>query len=544
MGKARTSDIDASPLSSEQQAAVRAQLDRILEHKLFRDTTRMKRFLAYVVEEVLLGRGARLKGYTIGLEVFDRPDDFDPQADTIVRVQAGQLRRRLDLYYAAEGEADPVRITVPKGRYAPLFEFRSEARQAEPGAAKPMLSLLNGGKRIERPGLAVMTFDDLTGGDNADFFAEGLTAEVVGALVQFRHLRVVAVRPTVRGRSPDLKVSEVGRQFDVQFVLSGSVRRAGEVMRVVVNLIDTAGGQILFQQTFDRQYAPDALFEIQESIASNTAAAIAAPFGQINRFNWRQQKGRRHSIRAYEAVLRYYGMGLSPRPDRARELLEDIEAITAEHTTFSTGFAIQALMHVFLCTQCVPPADAEETLGLAQASADRAVTLDTQNALGYFAAFQARYHAGDLEDASRLAQRAMALNPNDYTMLQYFALTQALRGETELSEAYDESSRRLIATPPRWFEAARLTRDLAAGRTEEAAALDVDSSDTVALWFLKLAALGLRGDVAEGRAFFDSVRVDGGAKASGLWKTFQNWKPCADLSDVVGAGWRKLGLDM
>ena len=116
-------------LTQSQKDLVAEQLERLLASKLFRDTTRMKRFLRYVTEEVLGGRGKRLKGYTIGIEVFDRADDFDPQADTIVRVQAGQLRRRLDLYYAGEGVEDPVRITVPKGRYAPCFEFREQSRR-------------------------------------------------------------------------------------------------------------------------------------------------------------------------------------------------------------------------------------------------------------------------------------------------------------------------------------------------------------------------------------------------------------------------------
>jgi len=79
--------------------AVLDELQRVLNHSTFKDTKRLKRFLEYVVMETLDGRGARLKGYSLGIEVFDRADDFDPQGDTIVRVQAGQLRRRLDLYY-------------------------------------------------------------------------------------------------------------------------------------------------------------------------------------------------------------------------------------------------------------------------------------------------------------------------------------------------------------------------------------------------------------------------------------------------------------
>ena len=542
-------------LTQSQKDLVAEQLERLLASKLFRDTTRMKRFLRYVTEEVLGGRGKRLKGYTIGIEVFDRADDFDPQADTIVRVQAGQLRRRLDLYYAGEGVEDPVRITVPKGRYAPCFEFRSDApalpEAAEP-EAKPLtrgatLELLDGGRQQPRPGLAVFTFDDLTPDrDGSDFFAEGLTAEVVGALVQFRHLRVIAVRPTVTSVGADIEVREIGRRFDAQFILSGNVRRAGDVFRVVVNLIDTKSGQILFQHTFDREYAPDTIFEIQENIASYVASAIAAPFGQINRFNWRQRPGRRTSLSAYEAVLRYYGMGLSPRLDLARDLLRDIEQITEGHETFGSGFAIRALLHVFFCTQCIPAGDKRENLDIAQAMAQRAIHLDAQNALGYFAAFQAYYHDGQLKRANDFAQRALALNPNDYAMLQYFALTSALRGDNEMSEAFDESSRRLIAMPPRWFDAARLTRLFAEGRDDDVLEQlwTVGVSDSVSLWFLRLAALGQAGRMEEGRAFFDSVATGPDMDIGNWLTTLRFWQPSEALEDRISEGWRKLGLDI
>lgn len=103
-------------IDPEVKTVVLENLEKICNDKLFKDTTRMKRFLSYVVKETLAERQGRLKGYAIGLEVFDRPEDFDPQADTIVRVQAGQLRRRLDLYYAGSGRSDPVRIIIPKGQ--------------------------------------------------------------------------------------------------------------------------------------------------------------------------------------------------------------------------------------------------------------------------------------------------------------------------------------------------------------------------------------------------------------------------------------------
>ncbi|MEM9427567.1 MAG: hypothetical protein AAGA06_12795 [Pseudomonadota bacterium] len=72
-----------------------------------------------------------MKGYSIGLDVFDKPEDFDPTIDTIMRVQASKLRSRLDLYYATEGAEDPLRILVPKGSYVPVFQVAFDPETTE-----------------------------------------------------------------------------------------------------------------------------------------------------------------------------------------------------------------------------------------------------------------------------------------------------------------------------------------------------------------------------------------------------------------------------
>src|SRR5882672_8736581 len=76
-----------------------AQLDRILASKVFRQADRLKRFLRFVVEETVAGRGDRLKEFVVGVEVFGKDDSFDPRNDPIVRVQARRLRAQLARYY-------------------------------------------------------------------------------------------------------------------------------------------------------------------------------------------------------------------------------------------------------------------------------------------------------------------------------------------------------------------------------------------------------------------------------------------------------------
>ncbi|MGL5363745.1 MAG: tetratricopeptide repeat protein [Bosea sp. (in: a-proteobacteria)] len=103
---------------------------RVLASEDFAGAPQLSAFLSFVVTEALAGRGEQLKGYTIAVEALKRPVDFDPQADPIVRVEAGRLRRALELYYAADGRNDPLRIEIPRGSYGPLFiDMQVEAEQ-------------------------------------------------------------------------------------------------------------------------------------------------------------------------------------------------------------------------------------------------------------------------------------------------------------------------------------------------------------------------------------------------------------------------------
>lgn len=102
-------------------ARCRAQLARIRHSADFDATDREHRFLQYIVEETLAGRGARIKAYSVAVEVFGRDSTFDPQNDPIVRIAASHLRRSLERYYLTSGKSDPIAISIPKGGYVPIF---------------------------------------------------------------------------------------------------------------------------------------------------------------------------------------------------------------------------------------------------------------------------------------------------------------------------------------------------------------------------------------------------------------------------------------
>src|SRR3954451_17775155 len=110
--------------------AIRAALERIVSSPQLESSPSLCRFLRYVVEETLAGRGGQIKEYSLGAEVFARGDDFDPRIDPIVRVQARNLRARMAKYYEGPGADEAVLIDLPKRTYVPVFTCRASADAA------------------------------------------------------------------------------------------------------------------------------------------------------------------------------------------------------------------------------------------------------------------------------------------------------------------------------------------------------------------------------------------------------------------------------
>jgi hypothetical protein len=132
----------SAPVSEEM---VREELNRVLASHEFRSSKRSQDFLRYVVEHTLSGQADMLKERTIGIEVFGRSTSYEPSDDATVRVKAGDVRKRLGLYYAEQGAHNPVRIERPAGTYVPEFrgvdvaaEAAPEVRDAAPAATAPV----------------------------------------------------------------------------------------------------------------------------------------------------------------------------------------------------------------------------------------------------------------------------------------------------------------------------------------------------------------------------------------------------------------------
>lgn len=108
-----------------EKATILQELRNILDSQPFRNSARGKQFLAYVVQHKLEGRDEFLKERMIGIEIFHRKADYPTADDSVVRVQAGEVRRRLEQYYYAAPSSSPVRIELPHGSYAPQFRWET-----------------------------------------------------------------------------------------------------------------------------------------------------------------------------------------------------------------------------------------------------------------------------------------------------------------------------------------------------------------------------------------------------------------------------------
>jgi len=118
-----------------QPSGFRQELERVLKSEVLRHSEGLRRLLAYLGEKSLAGEGPALKEFTIGVEAFQKPADYNPQEDPTVRVLASKLRQKLEEYYRGEGLGDPVRIELPKGHYVLRFQARPAGRGAAPISA-------------------------------------------------------------------------------------------------------------------------------------------------------------------------------------------------------------------------------------------------------------------------------------------------------------------------------------------------------------------------------------------------------------------------
>jgi TolB-like protein len=442
--------ISLSWWSEPDQKAIREQLVRILNSGPFHQSQRRQRFLEYLVNETLAGRGERLKAYNVALAVFDRPETFDPVTDPLVRIEAARLREKLREYYGTEGQSDAIHIDLPKGTYAPLIEFREGEQQVKSVSKRrtrwqttvPVLAQVLG--MPEGPAIAVLPFANLSDDPKQEYFSDGLTEDLMTALSRASSdLRVLARNTTFQYKGRAVDVPKLGRELGVRYVLEGGVRRADDGLRITAQLIDTQTGAHIWADRFDRKMAD--IFLVQDEIVSQIVAKIAGGYGVIEITEGKSAAHKSpEEIRAYDLVLRAHDAIMwewnRETFGAAKELLRQAIALDPLNARARRELAYLAVIGwVFRFDETpVPPQ------GIA-ALASKAVQLDPGDAHAHMVAATAYFFNKQLDLFEREAQQAIALAPSDGEILAVLGSLMAHIGQRERGVALAKKANALNA---------------------------------------------------------------------------------------------------
>jgi adenylate cyclase len=563
---------------------VRAELERVLSSRAFEQAGRASQFLRFVVDEALAGRADRLKGYAIAIAVFDRPEDFDAQADPVVRVEAGRLRRRLMEYYLSEGHGNEVRIELPRGGYVPHFCYATPAPRpapvAQPEAAPPpphggralaiaalVLPLLAFGvwylsrpatdsvataptaaetspvPAQPRPRLLVLPIGDL--GDERDLalFARGLTDELLQAFVDFG---IVEVASPANGVPAAASLSTLRDQFDAGYVLTGNVRRIDGNVRVAMRLIESETGTQLWARAFDEGLSVGATLTAQQTVAYAVGVILASPYGPIYAHEIARIADRTiDSLSPFECVVRFYDyvrtLGDTAHAE-ARSCLQRAIEVEPDYAEAWGGLAaIYLHEHTFGYN---PIPDAPPPLERALEAARRSLDLDGSGRAVAVTLIGIRHAAGDVDGFERAIERALSISPPHPAILAHIGFLLTLSGEWQRGIPMLDQALPLTAYPPQWLYAAYAFRYLETH--DYTAALDWALRIDTPNWFAApmtvaaAAALAGRSELAEREIvrlleLYPSFASEGPAQ-------LEKWRMEPALEDTILDGLERAGL--
>ena len=531
-----------------------AQVDRILSSPELGRSERLKKFLSYTVSETLAGRDDRLKEYTIAIEAFDRDESFDPQTSNIVRVEAGRLRRRLEAYYNGSGRYDAIRIDLPKGGYIPRITTLAgddrDDSDPTPSADEPLDGSAETDSLLEAPygpSIAVLPFNNLSGDAAQEFFADGVTEEIITDLTRFRDLFVIARNTTFQYKGTAVDVRALGTELGVEYVLEGSVRKAGDRVRVTAQLIDAPSGAHIWADTFDRTLSAQNMLDVQVEVSQQIVSRIAQPYGEIHRVGNKDALGKStNSLDVYEAVLRFYSYLAMPSQSGYARMRETLERAVELDPNYSSAWAALAGVYVDEVRMRFGSRPESESLDLALDAANRAVQLDPSNAMAYQNLFIVRFYRHEMENFRAAGERALTTNPNHADMLADLGIYLSFAGDWERGVALTRKAMALSPVHPGWFHMAVVLDHFRKGEYE-AALPDVRQLGTSEFFMTHVLTAMVHGQLnheAEARAAVDQLLEVYPAFPGDAREVFRKRNFSEDLVEHCIDGLRKAGLDI
>lgn len=465
---------------------IRNQLRRILEHPEFASPTQRRKLLLHVVEETLSGRAERLKGVSIAMSVFERNEDFDQRADPVVRVEARRLRQDLDSYYAGPGANDPMRISIPKGGYAPMFNDLaskdSVKREPESLVSKTSNRLFGrvvlatafcalafglwiasqsffakptdpAHRTIEDlpsgPVIAVMPMQVFDGG--SQLFADGMIQQITNELVRFQDIWVLPLGAVRQFRDGPANPETLRTDFGADYALEGTLIEHADGREVTVRLVDLESERYTWVITLDVGPDPSDVYAVQDKIVEEIVGNIAGKYGLLLEAKMADAQRRPPQTRdAFDCVLSYYEYQIRIDLAEHHEVLSCIKKSVLLDPEYAEAWAILSNLHIqqvrFGLTENV-----KDALSEARFSAERAVDLDPRSSYTQLMLANFSFAVGDIEEFRAAGEKALSLNPNDISVLGHYGLRLVFLGEWASGLALTEKAIELSPVHPRWL---------------------------------------------------------------------------------------------
>ena len=407
----------------DEEALIR-HVEKICDSPEFRSKKVLCSFLSYIVSETLAGRGDDIKAFSIGVDVFNKDEDFDPGQDTLVRINAGILRRMLELYYSNTGKNDEVRIVIPKGGYVPQVIARSESGQdleieSFSGTEK---------KRTMEPSIAVLSLKNLDEDSKNAYFARGFSYELLVELTKFEDLQVynylsITDHPPA-GSQLHTELLETG----IRFALGGAVHGDQDRINVLVDLRDLYEGKQIWSERYSKSIIAENLIDIQELIAKEVSGKLGNEYGIIlHRLTQDAERQKPRKWSSYSAVLKYYNYLVRTTPESAMEAFEALNKAVEDDP--GSGMALSCLAALHGNAYAMDYPDADKSFILAGELAERAYLLDPYNIFVQVVLGYKCFLYDEKERFFHLADRILEKNPKSTLRLGALGFHLSLYGD-------------------------------------------------------------------------------------------------------------------
>ena len=385
------------------------------------------------------------------------------------------------------------------------------------------------------PTLAVLPFKNLNA-DLDEYFSDGLTEDIITNLSHFRDLRVIASSSSFQFKARDITLIELAKELNAEYIVNGSVRRAGGRLRITVQLIDAATGVSLWADKYDREM--EDIFAVQDEVTHMIAASLGVKLQDAALT--RALRKSPAELDAYDCLLhaRRYTATLSAKMHaEARDLLE--KAIALDRN-YADAYAL--LANVYLAEHRFNTNPGPDPIDRALNMAETATRLDPQNAYAHCWLAIVHFFRGENNMFEDEAQRALNLNPNDPEILADVGHYLAFMGEFERGIELSMRAQKLNPLHPGWYHFS-FARYHYNQRAYEKVLVDVQRINMPQFYWMHLlnaAALGQLGRSEAGASLKQIQKLNPGFSARA---ELQKWNAAPQDFEHIMDGLRKAGLE-